>query len=157
MMIWRRTYRCRFVRELPRHTGARGAFWQIPPLNQQFQHPDPDSMSLQGWYNVRYRWFSLHAAVAIEGGDRAGLRQLFHYGARSSVNLSLPSYAQPDDPGRSGVQLSELVLMRVNYIMPPIPWNKKLAPILSTTTSRDLIKHFGALHPIMYTRSPIRA
>jgi hypothetical protein len=62
-------------------------------------------MSLEGWLNVRYKWFSLHAAVSIEGSNRAGLRQLFHYGARSSVNLSLLSYVQPDDADRSEVEL----------------------------------------------------
>ena len=54
---------------------------------------------------MRYRWFSLHAAVSIDGANRAGLRQLFHYGARSSVNLSLLSYMEPDDPDRSEVEL----------------------------------------------------
>lgn len=46
--------------------------------NPLYQHPDPDVISVQGWCNVRYRWFSLHAAVKIEGTDLAGLRQLFH-------------------------------------------------------------------------------
>lgn len=55
-------------------------------------------ISAQRECNVPYRWFSLHAAVSIEGADRAGLRQFIDYGARSSVNLSLMSYAQPDDP-----------------------------------------------------------
>jgi len=73
--------------------------------NPLFQHSDPDVMSVQGWLNVRYRWFSLHAAVSIEGSNRAGLRQLFHYGARSSVNLSFLSYMEPDDPDRSEVEL----------------------------------------------------
>jgi len=45
--------------------------------NPLFQHPDPDVMSVQGWLNVRYRWFSLHAAVAIDGTKRSDLRQLF--------------------------------------------------------------------------------
>jgi len=35
--------------------------------NPRFQHPDPDVMSLESWLNVRYKWFSLHAAVSIEG------------------------------------------------------------------------------------------
>ncbi len=64
--------------------------------NLLFQHPDPEMMSVQGWLNVRYKWSSLHAAVSIAGTNRAGLRQLFHYGARSSVNLSLLSYMNPD-------------------------------------------------------------
>ena len=76
--------------------------------NPHYQHPDPDVMSVQGWCNLRYRWFSLHAAVAIEGGDRAGLRQLFHYGARSSVNLSLLSYVTPDDPDQGSSELAQL-------------------------------------------------
>ena len=73
--------------------------------NPLFQHPDPDVMSLESWLNVRYKWFSLHAAVSIDGTNRSGLRQLFHYGARSSVNLSLLSYVEPDDPDRSEVEL----------------------------------------------------
>ncbi len=54
---------------------------------------------------MRYRWFSLHAAVKIEGTDRAGLMQLFHYGARSSVNLSLLIYVEPDDSDRGDLEL----------------------------------------------------
>ncbi len=73
--------------------------------NPSYQHPDPDIISIQSWLNLRYKWFSLHAAVSIEGSDRAGLRQLFHYGARSAVNLSLLSYVQPGDPDRSDVEL----------------------------------------------------
>jgi hypothetical protein len=76
--------------------------------NPLFQYPDPDMMSVQGWLNVRYKWFSLHAAVAIEGANRSGLRQLFHYGARSSVNLSLLSYVTPDDPDQGSSELAEL-------------------------------------------------
>ena len=77
--------------------------------NPLFQHPDPDVMSVQGWLNVRYKWFTLHAAVSIDGTNRAGLRQLFHLffvgGTRSSVNLSLLSYMEPDDPDRSELEL----------------------------------------------------
>ena len=73
--------------------------------NPLYQHPDPDVKSIESWLNVRYKWFSLHAAVSIEGTNRSGLRQLFHYGARSSVNLSLLSYVDPDDPDRSDVEL----------------------------------------------------
>ena len=73
--------------------------------NPMYQHSDPDVMSVQGWLNLRYKWFSLHAAVSIEGANREGLRQLFHYGARSSVNLSLLNYMNPDDPDRSEVEL----------------------------------------------------
>lgn len=76
--------------------------------NPLFQHPDPDMMSLESWLNVRYKWFSLHAAVSIEGSNRAGLRQLFHYGARSSVNLSLLSYVEPDDPDQGSSELAQL-------------------------------------------------
>ena len=43
--------------------------------------------------------------MSIEGSNRSGLRQIFHYGARSSVNLSLLSYVEPDDPDRSEVEL----------------------------------------------------
>ena len=51
--------------------------------NPLYQQPDPDVMSVQSWLDVRDKWFSFHAAVSIEGPDRAGLRQLFHYGANS--------------------------------------------------------------------------
>jgi hypothetical protein len=57
--------------------------------NPLYRLQNPEMMSVEGWLNVRYRWFSLHAAVSIEGTNRSSLRQLFHYGARSSVNLSL--------------------------------------------------------------------
>ena len=73
--------------------------------NPLYQHPDSNVKSIESWLNVRYKWFSLHAAVSIEGTNRSGLRQLFHYGARSSVNLSLLSYVDPDDPDRSDVEL----------------------------------------------------
>jgi hypothetical protein len=69
--------------------------------NPLYRLQDPEMMSVEGWLNVGYRWFSLHAAVSIEGTNRSGLRQLFHYGARSSVNLSFLSYVTPDDPDRS--------------------------------------------------------
>jgi hypothetical protein len=46
--------------------------------NPLFQHPDPDMMSLESWLNVRYKWFSLHAAGSIDGTNRSVLRQLFH-------------------------------------------------------------------------------
>ena len=62
-------------------------------------------MSVQGWLNVRYKWFSLHAAVAIDGTNRSDLRQLFYYGARSSVNPSMLSYVTPEDPDRSELEL----------------------------------------------------
>jgi len=80
--------------------------------NPLYQHPGPDVMSVRGWCNVRYRWFSLHAAVKIEGTGRACLRQLFHLlfvgGARSSVNLSLLSYVEPDDPDQGSSELAQL-------------------------------------------------
>jgi hypothetical protein len=52
-------------------------------------------MSVQGWLNLRYNWFSLHAAVSIDGANRSGVRQLFHLFClarkiiRQSVNLEL--------------------------------------------------------------------
>jgi hypothetical protein len=95
------TCRCHFVPGAPKAYRRKGRLLENP----LFQHPDPDAMSVQGWLNVRYKWFSLHAAVAIEGANRSGLRQLFHYGARSSVNLSLLSYVTPEDPDRSELEL----------------------------------------------------
>ncbi len=47
-------------------------------------------------------------AVSIEGTNRAGLRQLFHYGARSSVNLSILSFVTPEDPDQGSSELAQL-------------------------------------------------
>jgi len=38
--------------------------------NPLYQHPDPDVISIKGWLNLRYKWFTLHAAVSIEGSGR---------------------------------------------------------------------------------------
>lgn len=73
--------------------------------NPRYQLQDPDRMSVDGWCNIKYKWFSLHAAVTIDGSDRAGLKQLFRYASRSSVNISQLSYVTPDDPDRSDVML----------------------------------------------------
>ena len=102
--------------------------------NPHYQHPDPDVMSVQGWCNVRYRWFSLHAAIKIEGTNRAGLSQLFHYGARSSVNLSLLSYVTPDDPDRSEL---ELKLKR--------KWNDGTESLVFT--QRDFVERLAGVIP----------
>ncbi len=32
----------------------------------------------KAWLNLRYKWFYLHAAVSIDGANRAGFRQLFY-------------------------------------------------------------------------------
>jgi hypothetical protein len=102
--------------------------------NPLFQHPDPNVMSVQGWLNVRYKWFSLHSAVSIEGTNRAGLSQLFHYGARSSVNLSLLSYVTPDDPDRSEL---ELKLKR--------KWNDGTESLVFT--QRDFVERLAGVIP----------
>lgn len=73
--------------------------------NRLFHHPDPDVISVQRWFNLDCIWISLHASVSIEGSNRAGLRQLCHYSVGSSVNLSLLSYAEPNDPDRSELEL----------------------------------------------------
>ena len=70
-----------------------------------YHHSDPDQMSMEGWCNVRYKWLSLHAGVAIKGEDRDGLKRLFRYAARSSVAVSQLSYVTPEDPDRSDVAL----------------------------------------------------
>ena len=66
-----------------------------------YQHSDPDQMSMAAWCNIRYKWLSLHAGVAIKGEDRDGLKRLFRYAARSSVAVSQLSYVTPEDPDRS--------------------------------------------------------
>lgn len=69
--------------------------------HQNYQLPDPDQMSMQGWCNVRYKWLSIHAGVAIKGEDRDGLKRLFRYASRSSVAVSQLTYVTPEDPDRS--------------------------------------------------------
>lgn len=63
-----------------------------------FQQTDPNMMSVEGWCNVRWKWFSLHAGVAIKGTDRHGLKRLFRYTSRSSVSPSRLSYNDQEDP-----------------------------------------------------------
>jgi hypothetical protein len=41
--------------------------------NPLFQHPDPEMMAVQVWLYARYKWFSLLAAVSIDGTNRSGL------------------------------------------------------------------------------------
>ena len=66
---------------------------------------DPDRISVEGFANIRYKYFSLHAAVKIEGPDREGLKNLLRYAARSAVNLTQLSYVTPEDPSRSEIEL----------------------------------------------------
>ena len=62
---------------------------------------------MAAWCNVRYKWLSLHAGVAIKGEDRDGLKRLFRYAARSSVAVSQLSYVTAEDPDRSHPERSE--------------------------------------------------
>lgn len=71
-----------------------------------YQNPDPDQMSVEGWCNIKYRWFSLHAGVAIKGGDRQGLLRLLRYTSRSSVSPSRLSYVDPTQPDDSELELA---------------------------------------------------
>lgn len=71
-----------------------------------FQQSDPEMMSVQGWCNTRWKWFSLHAGVAIKGDDRHGLKRLFRYTSRSSVSTSRLSYADLENPTDSDVVLA---------------------------------------------------
>ena len=70
-----------------------------------FKQTDPNMMSVEGWCNVRWKWFSLHAGVAIKGEDRHGLKRLFKYTSRSSVSPSRLSYDDGEDPEGSDVIL----------------------------------------------------
>ena len=75
------------------------------PPHPLYKQTDPEMMSVEGWCNVRWRWFSLHAGVAIKGDDRLGLKRLFRYVSRSSVSPSRLSYNDPDHPETSDVIL----------------------------------------------------
>ena len=76
------------------------------PPHPLFKQQDPNMMSVEGWCNVRWKWFSLHAGVAIKGENRHGLKQLFRYVSRSSVSPSRVTYDVPETPETSEVVLS---------------------------------------------------
>ncbi len=60
------------------------------------------------WCNVHYKfkYFSLHAGVAILGADRFGLRKLIRYTSRSAVSPSRLTYVDPAKPESSDVKLT---------------------------------------------------
>ena len=41
--------------------------------NPNYKNPDSNMISVEGWANIKYKWFSLHAGVAIKGEDRFGI------------------------------------------------------------------------------------
>lgn len=102
--------------------------------NPRFQLSDPDRMSVEGWANIRYKWFSLHAGIVIKGDDRIGLKRLFRYAARSSVSLSQMTYVTPEDPARSDV---ELALKR--------EWSDGSKSLIFS--QRDLVERLAAIVP----------
>jgi hypothetical protein len=72
--------------------------------NPLFQHPDPDMMSVQGWLNVRYKWFSLHAAVSIDGANRAGLFKTKYRQSKSHrQKISYHDFAEVGTRTRRGI------------------------------------------------------
>jgi hypothetical protein len=91
-------------------------------------------ISVEGWANIKYKWFSLHAGVAIKGEDRFGIKRLFRYTARSSVSLSQLTYVTPEDPDRSEV---ELMLKR--------EWKDGTRSLLFK--QRDLVEALASLIP----------
>jgi len=86
-----------------RKAGLAGTGRSPHPL---YQNPDPDQMSVEGWCNVKFKWFSLHAGVAIKEGDRQGLLRLLRYTSRSSVSPSRLSYMDPTTPEESDLELT---------------------------------------------------
>lgn len=38
------------------------------PSHPSFKQTDPDVMSIRGWCNLHFKYFSIHAGVAIRGG-----------------------------------------------------------------------------------------
>ena len=77
----------------------------VPP-HPLYQQTDPNLVSVEGWCNVRWKWFSLHAGVAIKGEDRQGLKRLFRYTSRSSISPSRLSYVDSEEPETSEVALA---------------------------------------------------
>ena len=47
--------------------------------NPNYKNQDPNMISVEGWANIKFKWFSLHAGVAIKGEDRFGIKRLFRY------------------------------------------------------------------------------
>jgi Putative transposase len=104
-----------------------------------YKQTDPDTMSIEGWCNIKYKWFSLHAGVAIKADDWLGLKKLIRYTSRLAVSPTRLSYVDPDAPGTSAVRLtlkktwtdgtSELILSqkglteKIAEIIPPSWFN----------------------------------
>ena len=106
-------------------------------------------MSVKSWCNVRFKWFSLHAGVAIKGGDRLGLMRLFRYTSRSSVSPSRVTYADPDSPETSEV---DLALKRpwsdgsTSVRFSQVDFTERLASIIPPAW-RNLIRYSGVFAP----------
>ncbi len=123
----------------------------------QWQQQDHGVMSVTGWCNVRFKWFSLHAGVVIKAGDPHGLKRLFCYMARPALSVSRLSYADPDTPDESDVilqlkrpwsdgttelQFSQAALVeRLASLVPP-PW-------------KNLVRYYGVFSPGHRWRSRI--
>jgi hypothetical protein len=67
--------------------------------------PNPEILTVKDWCNVHYKYFSLHAGVAIKGSDRFGLRKLIRYTSRSALSPSRLTYVDSDHPESSDVRL----------------------------------------------------
>lgn len=89
---------------------------------------------MTGWCNVKFKWFSLHAGVAIKGEDRQGLLRLFRYTSRSSVSPSRLSYIDATAPEESDL---ELALKR--------PWGDGTTALRFTQT--DFTEQLASLIP----------
>ncbi len=119
------------------------------PDHPNYKQIDPDKISIEGWCNVKFKWFSLHAGVAIKADDRFGLKKLIRYTSRSAVSPSRLSYVDPANPETSEVKLglkkawtdgtSELIFSQQTF-------TEKIAEIIPPTWF-NLTRYHGIFTP----------
>ncbi len=114
-----------------------------------YQAPDPNVLTIKDWCNLHFKYFSLHAGVAIKGTDRFALKKLIRYTSRSAVSPSRLSYVDPQNPEESSVKLtlkkawrdgtSELVFTQDAFA-------EKMATLVPPTWF-NLTRYFGLFAP----------
>ena len=122
--------------------------------NVLFQQTDPAMVSIQGWCNLHYRWFSLHAGVAIKADDRSGLKKLIRYTSRSPVYPSNLAYVDPESPETSFVRLTLKKAWRdgtTSLEFSQTAFTEKMAELIPPTWF-NLTRYFGVFAPNHFLR-----
>ncbi len=91
---------------LPFKPRAPKAYRRKSMSSEPSHFPNPEILTIKDWCNVHYKYFSLHAGVAIKGEDRFGLKKLIRYTSRSAVSPSRLTYVDPANPESTEVRLT---------------------------------------------------